>query len=151
MRFNPDGLIIDAEGEWERNPNANRDAEDYAKTFKQKFPDKLLGHAPFPYVSFHQPFPYLGFGKWVDVVMPQVYWETISIAGTPEKIMEDVNKDWKELYNKFARHGTRRRSSRSFRSGRATTRARPTRCPPHEITRFFDLLRNDPDPASPFG
>jgi hypothetical protein len=127
MSLNPDGLIIDAEGDWEKNPNANRDAEDYAKTFKQKFPTKLLGHAPFPYVRFHQKFPYLGFGKWVDVVMPQLYWESISIAGTPKIILDDVNKDWKELYNKFKATATKRRSSQSFRSDRATTPATPIR------------------------
>jgi hypothetical protein len=151
MSFNPDGLIIDAEGEWERNPNANRDAEDYAKTFKQKFPDKLLGHAPFPYVRFHQPFPYLGFGKWVDVVMPQLYWETISIAGTPEKIMEDDNKDWKELYNKFAADGDEEAIKPIVPIGQGYNPSASDPLPPEEITRWFDLLRNDPDPASPFG
>ena len=151
MSFNPDGLIIDAEGEWERNPNANRDAEDYAKTFKQKYPNKLLGHAPFPYVRFHQAFPYLGFGKWVDVVMPQVYWETISIAGTPEKIMEDLNKDWKELYTKFAADGDEEAIKPIVPIGQGYSPSSADPLPPEEITRWFDLLRNDPDPASPFG
>ncbi|MEO6437255.1 MAG: SdrD B-like domain-containing protein [Tepidisphaeraceae bacterium] len=151
MSFNPDGLIIDAEGEWERNPNANRDAEDYAKTFKQKFPSKLLGHAPFPYVRFHKSFPYLGFGKWVDVVMPQVYWQTISIAQTPEKIMSDLNVDWKNLYNEFAAGGNSSAIKPIVPIGQGYNPSDTNRTPGASITRFFDLLRNDPDPASPFG
>ena len=151
MSFNPDGLIIDAEGEWEKNPNANRDAEDYAKTFKQKFANKLLGHAPFPYASLHEPFPYLGFGKWVDVVMPQVYWETISIAGTPEKIMSDMNRDWKALYNKFAADGNEEAIKPIVPIGQGYSPSASDPLPAEEITRWFDLLRNDPDPASPFG
>jgi hypothetical protein len=151
MAFNPDGLIIDAEGEWERNPNANRDAEDYAKTFKQKFPDKLLGHAPFPYVSLHEPFPYLGFGRWVDVVMPQVYWETISIAGTPQKIMEDVNRDWKALYAKFLADGDEEAIKPIVPIGQGYNPSATDPLPPTEITEWFDLMRTDPDPASPFG
>jgi hypothetical protein len=151
MSLNPDGLIIDAEGDWERNPNANRDAEDYAKTFKQKHPTKLLGHAPFPYVRYHQAFPYLGFGKWVDVVMPQLYWETISIAGTPEKILADVNKDYKELYNKFAADGNEEAIKPIVPIGQGYSPSSTDPLPSSEITDFFDLMRNDPDPASPFG
>ncbi|MEA2734645.1 MAG: hypothetical protein QOE14_1096 [Humisphaera sp.] len=151
MSFNPDGLIIDAEGEWEKNPNANRDAEDYAKTFKQKFPDKLLGHAPFPYVRFHKAFPYLGFGKWVDVVMPQLYWETISIAQTPEKIMADVNADWKALYAEFKAGGNEEAIKPIVPIGQGYNPSATKATPPEEITRFFDLMRNDRDPASPFG
>lgn len=151
MSLNPDGLIIDAEGDWERNPNANRDAEDYAKTFKQKYPNKLLGHAPFPYVSLHKAFPYLGFGKWVDVIMPQLYWKTISIAQTPEKILIDVNRDYKALYNEFAEQGHPEAIKPIVPIGQGYDPSSTKITPGAEVTRYFDLLRNDPDPASPFG
>jgi uncharacterized protein (DUF2141 family) len=151
MSFNPDGLIIDAEGDWEKNPNANRDAEDYAKTFKQKYPNKLLGHAPFAYVRFHQKFPYLGFGKWADVVMPQLYWKTISMAGTPDQILADVNQDWKDLYNQFLKDGNAQAIKPLVPIGQGSDASATKKTPGTEITRFFDLLRNDPDPASPFG
>jgi hypothetical protein len=151
MSLNPDGLVIDAEGDWEKNPNANAVAEDYGKDFKTRYPDKFLAHAPFPYVHLHTAFPYQGFGKYVDAVMPQMYWKTISIAQTPEKIIADVDTDWKALYNQFKAtgHSDSIKPIVPIGQGYDPSSTKPT--PGIEVTRFYDDLRNDTDPASPFG
>jgi hypothetical protein len=151
MALNPDGLLIDAEGDWERNPNASALAEDYSKNFKTRFPDKLLGYAPFAYPSLHRPFPYLAYSKWCDVVMPQMYWTTISRAGSPEKMVADVDAEWKVLYNSFAASGNASAIRPIVPIGQGYDVSSTKVVPGAEITRFFNLLRNDTDPASPFG
>ncbi len=151
MSKNPDGLIFDAEGEWEKITNPNTLAESYGKNFKTKYPDKLLGHAPFAYAHLHTAFPYQGFGKYADVVMPQMYWKTISIAQTPEKILADVDTDWKALYNGFATSGHSDSIKPIVPIGQGYDPSASNPTPGAEITRFFSDLRDDADPASPFG
>src|SRR2546421_7406989 len=151
MSKSPDGLMLDAEGEWERLANANTVAENYGKYFKGRYPTKLLGHAPFAYAHLHTAFPYQGFGKYADVVMPQMYWKTISIAQTPEKIIADVDRDWKALYDSFAASGHGSSVKPIVPIGQGYDPSATKKTPSAEILSFFEDLRNDPDPASPFG
>ena len=151
MALNPDGLIIDAESDFENATNNAATAEDYAKIFKQKYPTKLLGLDTFAYARFHTKIPYLSYLKYADVAMPQLFWKTLTIANTPEQILSDVDVDWKALYADFAGkgHPEAARPIVPIGQGYDVSASNPT--PPDDITRFFNLLRSDADPASPFG
>jgi hypothetical protein len=56
-RSNPDGLVIDAEGEYERLANNATAAATYCTTINSAYPNLFLAHAPFPIVSYHTAFP----------------------------------------------------------------------------------------------
>src|SRR5688572_25049793 len=151
MSLNPDGLIIDAEGQYERAPNKLASALAYGKAFKDAYPGKLLGHAPFPYVSFHRAFPYYEFGKYSDVIMPQAYWKTISIAQTPEKMHADLEREWHALYNEFRATGKHDAIKPIAPIGQGYDPSATKITPGDEVTRWVNLLKNDTDPASPGG
>lgn len=151
MDLNPDGLIIDAEGTYETAPNKQDTALAYGELFKDSHPDKLLGHAPFPYVSLHSAFPYYEFGKYSDVVMPQAYWKTIGIAQTPEVMVEDLDDEWSALYDSW--RGTSKADAIKpiVPIGQGYDPSVMNPLPAAEITRFYDLLNSDPDSPSPGG
>lgn len=149
MAVGADGLILDAGAAWEKVSSANTVASGYGSYFKGKYSSKLLGFDTFAYAGAHPNFPYLGFAKHADVAMPQMFWKTLT--STPAQIVKDVDTQWKALYNGFAEDG----NSDSIKpivpigQGSDVSTANPT--PGTEITEFFNTLRNDVDPASPFG
>jgi hypothetical protein len=151
MALNPDGLLVDAEIEWEKNPSATSIAEDFGKTFKQNYPTKLFGLDTFAYTRFHDKFPYLAWAKYADVIVPQMYWRSIANAGTPEQIVTDVDTDWKKLYGDFAAAGHPEAVRPLVPIGQGFDVDKSTHTTGSEISRFFNLLRDDTDPASPFG
>lgn len=150
MALNPDGLIIDAETDWNKLANAGTVALDYGKTFKTLYPTKLLGHAPPAYISANAKFPYQDFGKYADVVMPQMYWRATA-AGTPQQIVSDIDAEWKKLYNTFATTGHSDSVKPLVPKGQGYDISSSNPTPGDEVADFFTLLRNDTDPASPFG
>jgi len=93
-----DGLIINAEIEWQMAKNANQIAEQYMVELRKQVGDVFIAHAPFPIVSYHLDFPYIGFGKYMDAVMPQSYWAEI---GRPvDKIVSWTNNEWVKFNQK---------------------------------------------------
>jgi hypothetical protein len=92
-----DGLIIDAETEYEHLANNDAAATTYLTTIKAAYPNLFLAHAPFPIVSYHSAFPYYTFGKYCDVVMPQDYFGAIKV--TPQYMVTWQNDQWNTLYN----------------------------------------------------
>jgi hypothetical protein len=96
-RANPDGLAIDAEGEYEALANNAAAATTYCTTIKAAYPSLFMVHAPFPIVSYHSAFPYYTFGKYCDAVMPQDYWGAIKV--TPTRMVQWQNDEWNTLYN----------------------------------------------------
>ena len=83
-----DGLIIDAESEYEGQGAA---ASTYASGIKAAYPTLFLAYAPFPYISYHSTFPYVQFGRNCDAVMPQAYWADLGITVT--NMVHDSNSE----------------------------------------------------------
>lgn len=69
-----DGHIIDAEIEWQNEPNNKALATKFLTTLREAVGDVFIAHSPFAVVNYHSTFPYAEFGKYCDAVMPQVYW-----------------------------------------------------------------------------
>jgi hypothetical protein len=148
-RSNPDGLVIDAEGQYEVLANNAAAATTYCTTIKAAYPSLFMAHAPFPIVSYHSAFPYYTFGKYCDVVMPQDYWGAIKV--TPTRMVQWQNDEWNALYNSWK--GTSKAdgikplapigqgwndSSTNFTSGA-------------DIVTFVNQLKTIANPASPGG
>ncbi len=97
LNLGADGLIIDAEIEYETNATRRADATLYAHTIKANYPTRFLAHAPFPYINSHSGFPYLEFGTNCDAVMPQDYWGAIGIS--PATMVINMNSQWRAWQN----------------------------------------------------
>jgi hypothetical protein len=90
-----DGFILDAEAEWESSRLGDKGPElavQLCSGIKERFPNKFLGHAPFPIISKHASFPYKEFGFYCDAVMPQAYWKSIGV--TPTRMVEWMDEEW---------------------------------------------------------
>ncbi len=97
-----DGFVIDAESEWESANLANNTiaATNLCGGIKAQFPTKFLGHSPYPYISYHSSFPYKEFGYYCDAVMPQDYWNEISLVScSPSKMVSDMSSQWRTWQN----------------------------------------------------
>ena len=90
-----DGFIIDAEGEYEGKPVS---AVTYMDCIRSAHSDSFIAYAPFPIIDYHTAFPYIEFGKYCDVVMPQVYWKEICV--TPEEMVSWMEEQWNK-WNKI--------------------------------------------------
>jgi len=86
-----DGLIIDAEAEYE-GEGKGPIAEAYMIAIRSQHPSSFIAYAPFPIIDYHTWFPYLEFGKYCDVVMPQAYWQDIGV--TPTGMVDWMNEQW---------------------------------------------------------
>ena len=104
LALGADGLIIDAEIEYETNATRRADATLYATTIKSNYPTRFLAHAPFPYITSHSGFPYLEFGTNCDAVMPQDYWGAIGI--TPQTMVVNMNSQWRTWQNSLTGFNT---------------------------------------------
>ena len=67
-----DGFVINAETACK---NKAAQAELYCQTLRSAFPEMFMGLSSFRYPAYHLEFPFNVFLKYVDVNMPQVYWE----------------------------------------------------------------------------
>ena len=104
LALGADGLIIDAEIEYETNATRRADATLYASTIKSNYPTRFLAHAPFPYINSHSGFPYLEFGTNCDAVMPQDYWDAIGIS--PQTMVVNMNSQWHTWQNSLTGFNT---------------------------------------------
>ncbi|MDB6026401.1 MAG: hypothetical protein JWM68_2624 [Verrucomicrobiales bacterium] len=103
LALGADGFVIDAEAEWESSrlgTNGPSRAIQYCTAIKAAYPNRLLGHAPMPYISLHSSFPYKEFGYYCDVVMPQDYWGYIGV--TPAQMVADMDSEWGNWQNSLA-------------------------------------------------
>ena len=89
-----DGFVIDAEAEWEAAnlPDNLNKAWQLAAGIKTNFPNKFLGHAPFPIIGNHTTFPYKEFGFHCDAVLPQAYWKSIGVS--PTYMVRWMDTEW---------------------------------------------------------
>ncbi|HEV2695621.1 MAG TPA: immunoglobulin domain-containing protein, partial [Verrucomicrobiae bacterium] len=88
-----DGMIIDAEAEYETNVFNNAKAIKYCQAIKQQYPNRMLAHGPSPSVHFHPTFPYLEFGSYCDVITPQDYWGYRGI--TPAQMLSMMDGEFR--------------------------------------------------------
>jgi hypothetical protein len=63
--------VFDAETEYQGKPTS---AKIMLETVRQHAPQAILAYAPFPIIDYHLSYPYIEFGKYCDLVMPQIYW-----------------------------------------------------------------------------
>ena len=146
-----DGFVIDAESEWESQNLANNTiaATNLCGGIKAQFPNKFLGHAPYPYISYHSSFPYKEFGYYCDAVMPQDYWNEISLVNcSPSKMVTDMSSQWRNWQNSL--------------TGKWTNSIKPI-CPAGsawnsdctvtgaDIVAFVNALKADSNPATKGG
>jgi len=132
-----DGLIIDAESEYEGQPAA---AAQYCAAIRARFPNTFLAYAPFPYITFHPSFPYIEFGTNCNAVMPQDYWADIGVS--VGKMVSDMDSQWNTWQNGL--------------NGVYTNAIKPiipigqayNNVPGSDITNFVNLLKNDATPAT---
>jgi len=94
-----DGLIIDAETEYEGKPD---NATLYLEKIRKEHPESFLAYTTFPIIDYHLNFPYLEFGKYCDVVMPQDYWKEIGV--TPEEMIKWMEEQW-DKWHKIWKEG----------------------------------------------
>jgi len=139
-----DGLIIDAESEYEGQPAA---AGAYASGIKAAYPDRFLAHAPFPYISYHSTFPYVQFGTNCDAVMPQDYWADLGISVT--NMVHDMDAEWRAWQSSLTGFNTNAIKpiipiGQGWNSTGYTEVAA-------DVTNFVALLKNDPLPAGKGG
>lgn len=139
-----DGLIIDAEAEYQGQPSA---AGAYASAIKAAYPDRFLAHAPFPYISYHSTFPYVQFGTNCDAVMPQVYWADLGISVT--SMVHDMDAEWRTWQSSLTGFNTNAIKpiipiGQGWNSGSYIASAA-------DVTNFVNLLKNDPLPAGKGG
>jgi hypothetical protein len=139
-----DGLIIDAESEYEGQASA---AGLYASGIKAAYPDRFLAHAPFPYISYHSTFPYIQFGTNCDAVMPQDYWADLGISVT--NMVHDMDAEWSSWQSSLTGFNTNAIKpiipiGQGWNSSGYTESAA-------DVTNFVNLLNNDPLPAGKGG
>ncbi len=99
-----DGLIYDAEGEWESNTsgstvgnNGPALATQLCSTIRANWPNKFMGLSTWPYRAVHSTLPYKEFAYYCDVIMPQAYW--IELGHTPTFCVNRVNNEWNSWKN----------------------------------------------------
>jgi hypothetical protein len=71
------GLIIDAEGAYEALHNAGAAAYTYMTTIRKAYPNLPIGITSFGDWNYHRGVPLSVFSQYVDVLMPQIYWQTM--------------------------------------------------------------------------
>lgn len=86
-----DGFVINAEVQYKNKPSQ---AEIYCKVLRNAFPNMFIALSSYRFPSYHPEFPWNQFLKYVDVNMPQVYWEQAD--GTAVKQLE---RCLSEFYN----------------------------------------------------
>jgi hypothetical protein len=148
-RSNPDGLVIDAEGEYERLANNATAATTYLTTIKSAYPSLFLAHAPFPIVSYHSAFPYYTFGKYCDAVMPQDYWGAIKV--TPTRMVQWQNDEWNTLYNGWRGTGKADAIKPLVPIGQGWNDSSTNFTSGTDIQTFVSQLKSISNPASPGG
>ena len=151
LSLQPDGLVIDWEGEFEGLGEAAgiAAAEEYCRAIRAHYPNTLLAHAPIWKPSVHRPNTYKMFNKYCDVVMPQAYGsqhasrtETWINPVRPSQMVALMNNDWLNVTASWPAECLKPIAPVIW-GATPTTSA--------EISEFVSNLRALPRPASPGG
>lgn len=144
-----DGLIYDAEIEWESQnlPNNTTKAVQLCSTVRSNWPNKFMGLSTWPYRAVHASLPYKEFAFYSDVIMPQAYW--IELGDTPTACVTRVNNEWNSWKNSLT--GIWTNAIKPFiMTGQGWSSASGT-ITPAQITEFENALRTIANPVSPGG
>jgi hypothetical protein len=146
-----DGLIYDAEVEWETvgGSAAARSALaiQLCSTVRSNWPNKFMGLSTWPYRALHPNLPYKEFAYYCDVIMPQAYW--IELGDTPTACVTRVNSEWTSWKNGLT--GIWTNAIKPFiMTGQGWSSASGT-ITPAQITEFENALRIIANPVSPGG
>lgn len=142
-----DGFVIDGESEWESGHQGSQGpakAIQLCQGIKAAFPNRFLGHSPFPYISLHSSFPYEEFGYYCDAVMPQCYWDALGI--TPAQMVDDLRSEWTTWQNTLSGQWTN-----SLKPIVPIGEADTSTISFAQITNFVNLLATDLNPATAGG
>jgi hypothetical protein len=142
-----DGLIVDAESQYETdtNPYGHANAIKYCQAIRKLYPNRFLAHGPSPSVHFHPGFPYVDFGMYVDTTMPQDYWGYRGISPAAMiNLMEDEFRT--NLHNKWVGSATN-----AIKPIAPVAQADMPNVTGAELNAFVYLLRNDATPLTPSG
>jgi hypothetical protein len=149
-----DGLIFDAEGEWESTTansqvgnNGPALATQLCSNVRSTWPNKFMGLSTWPYRSLHATLPYKEFAYYCDVIMPQAYW--IELGDTPAACVTRVNSEWTTWKNGLT--GIWTNAIKPFvMTGQGWSSASGT-ITAAQITEFENALRTNANPVSPGG
>lgn len=146
-----DGLIYDAEVEWETvggNAAARSAlAIQLCGTIRTNWPNKFMGLSTWPYRAVHPNLPYKEFAYYCDVIMPQAYW--VELGVTPTACVARVNSEWTSWKNSLTGIWTNAlkpfiMTGQGWSSGSGTVTAA-------QITEYENALRTIANPVSPGG
>ena len=146
-----DGLIYDAEVEWETvgGSAAARSAlaVQLCSTVRSNWPNKFVGLSTWPYRALHANLPYKEFAYYCDVIMPQAYW--IELGDTPTACVTRVNSEWTSWKNGLTGIWTNAikpfiMTGQGWSSGSGTVTLA-------QITEYENALRTIASPVSPGG
>ena len=143
-----DGFVIDAEIEWESQnlPNNTVAASNLCASIRTNWPNKFLAHSPFAYISYHSSFPYKEFGYYCDVVMPQDYWNEISMVNcSPSQMVADMSSQWRNWQSSLSGKWTNSIKPICALGGAWNSTCTVTAA---QITEFVNALKNDSNPAT---
>jgi hypothetical protein len=149
-----DGLIYDAESEWESN-TANSQvgnsgpalATQLCSNVRSNWPNKFMGLSTWPYRAVHSTLPYKEFAYHCDVIMPQAYW--IELGDAPTACVTRVNNEWNTWKNGLT--GIWTNAIKPFvMTGQGWSSASGT-ITAAQITEFENALRTIANPVSPGG
>lgn len=146
-----DGLIYDAEVEWETvgGSAAARSAlaVQLCSAVRTNWPNKFMGLSTWPYRALHANLPYKEFGYYCDVIMPQAYW--IELGDTPTACVTRINSEWTSWKNTLT--GIWTNAVKPFiMTGQGWSSASGT-ITPEQITEFENACRTAVNPVSPGG
>lgn len=146
-----DGLIYDAEVEWETvgGSAAARSAlaVQLCSTVRTNWPNKFMGLSTWPYRALHPNLPYKEFAYYCDVIMPQAYW--IELSDTPTECVTRINSEWTSWKNGLT--GIWTNAIKPFiMTGQGWSSASGT-VTPAQITEFENACRTVVSPVSPGG
>jgi hypothetical protein len=87
-----DGLLVDAEIEYDTLPNRDAAARSYMDSIRAHHPESFVGLTSWARVVVHATFPWVTFLTRVDVNMPQTYWAARPI--TPATELSRMSSDF---------------------------------------------------------
>ena len=87
-----DGIILDAEIEWDKDPAASYRALSFGERLRAALPDTWIADAPWPWIASHPGYPTAAFAEFCDARLPQAYWTEIGVSVAV--CLERTSREW---------------------------------------------------------
>ena len=151
LSLGADGLVVSADWQLENVTNNATVTDNYMNGIRTAFPDSFLAYSGFAYAGDHPKFPYEQFSKYADAAMPKALYISLPKANnSPEKMVADLDVQWKALYNTFTTKGHPEYKIPIVPIGQGMN-VDVQRVTESRMDRWFAQLQNDASPASPGG